>query len=55
MELDVLSAGDLGQDTDCSDTETSYMSATGAIWKWMHRQNSQLEYIAARKKKRQMK
>ena len=28
MESDVLSAGDLGQDTDQSDTETSYMSAT---------------------------
>ena len=30
MESDVLSAGDLGQDTDWSDTETSYMSATEA-------------------------
>ena len=28
MESDVLSAGDLGQDTDRSDTETSYVSAT---------------------------
>ena len=28
MESDVLSAGDLGQDTDQSDTETSYVSAT---------------------------
>ena len=30
MESDVLSAGDLGQDTNQSDTETSYMSATEA-------------------------
>ena len=28
MESDVLSAGDLGQDTDRSDTQTSYVSAT---------------------------
>ena len=27
MESDVLSAGDLGQDTDQSDTETSYVLA----------------------------
>ena len=27
-ESDVLSARDLGQDTDWSDTETSYMTAT---------------------------
>ena len=30
MESDVLSAGDLGQDTDQSDTETSYILATEA-------------------------
>ena len=30
MESDVLLAGDLGQDTNWSDTETSYMSATEA-------------------------
>ena len=30
MESDVLLAGNLGQDTDCSDTETSYVSATEA-------------------------
>ena len=30
MESDVLLAGDLGQDTDQSDTEISYMSATEA-------------------------
>ena len=30
MESDVLSAGDLEQDPDHSDTETSYVSATGA-------------------------
>ena len=30
MESDVLSAGDLGQDTNWSDTETSYMSTTEA-------------------------
>ena len=30
MESDVLSAGNLGQDTNCSDTETSYVSATEA-------------------------
>ena len=28
MESDVLSTGDLGQDTNWSDTETSYMLAT---------------------------
>ena len=28
MELDVLSAGDLGQDTNWSDSETSYVSST---------------------------
>ena len=30
MESDVLSVGDLGQDTNHSDTETSYVSATEA-------------------------
>ena len=30
MESDVLSAGDLGQDTDKSDTENPYTSATEA-------------------------